>query len=158
MCRKHCKNHSPRHILQKPLATRKTKPNRKIRQKGLEKQCQKNKKKRIHFGADFDSKIMDFRQFSTSGTPRSAQNAPPGALSENASNSDGFWDAFFRIFMDLGSQIGGQKGSPEKQLLNFLYFFTTQNGIFQIFRILMDFTAIFNEISGFFYNFSIFFA
>ena len=44
MCRKHCKNHSPRHILQKPLATRKTQPNKKIRQKGLEKQCQKNKK------------------------------------------------------------------------------------------------------------------
>ena len=80
----------------------------------MEKQCQKNKKKRIHFGTDFDSKIMDFPQFSPSGTPKSAQNAAPGALLKNASNSDGFWDAFFRIFMDLGSQIGGQKGSPEK--------------------------------------------
>ena len=95
----------------------------------------KKQKKRIHFGADFDSKIMDFRQFSTSGTPRSAQNAPPGALSENASNLDGFWHAFFRISMDLGSQIGGQKGSPEKQLVSLLHIFTPQNGIFQIFRI-----------------------
>ena len=82
----------------------------------MEKQCQKNKKKGINFGADFDSKIMDFRQFSTSGTPRSAQNAAPGALVKNASNLDCFWDAFFRIFMDLGSQIGGQKGSLEKEL------------------------------------------
>ena len=106
MCRKHCKNHSPKHIIQEPTATRKTKPNRKITQKGLEKQCQKNKKKRIHFGADFDSKIMDFRQFSTSGTPRSVPNVAPDALVKNASILDGFWDAFFRISMDLGSQMG----------------------------------------------------
>ena len=132
------------HILQKPLATRKTKPNHKIMQKGMEKQCQKNKKKRIHFGADFGSKIMDFRLFSTSWTPRSAQNAPPGALSENASNLDGFWHAFFRISMDLGSQIGGQKGSPEKEFVSFLHIFTPQNGILQIFQILMDFSSIFN--------------
>ena len=104
----------------------------------------KKQKKRSHLGADFDSKIMDFRQFSSSGTPRSAQNAAPGALVKNASNLDGFWDAFFRIFMDLGSQIGGQKGSPEKQFVNFLHFFTSQNGIFQIFRILMDFSINFN--------------
>ena len=143
MCRKHCKNHSPRHILQKPLATRKTKPNRKIMQKRLEKQCQKNKKKRIHFGADFDSKIMDFRQFSTSWTPRSAQNAAPGALSENASNLDGFWDAFFRIFMDLGSQIGGQNRTPKKEFGSFLLKNAPQNGIFHIFRILLDFSSIF---------------
>ena len=140
MCRKHCKNHSPRHILQKPLATRKTKPNRKIRQKGLGKQCQKHKKKRIHFGADFDSKIMDFGHFSTSGTSRSAQNTAPGALLKTASNLDGFWDAFFRIFMDLGSQIGGQKGFPKKQSWTILQTFAPQNGIFQIFRILMDFS------------------
>ena len=143
MCRKHCKNHSPRHILQKPLATRKTKPNRKIRQKGLEKQCQKNKKKRIHFGADFDSKIMDFRQFSTSGTPRSAQYAAPGALLKTAANSDGFWDAFFRIFMDLGSQIGGQNRPPKKEFGSFWHIFAPQNRIFQIFRILLDFSTIF---------------
>ena len=79
----------------------------------------KKQKKRIHFGADFESKIMDFGHFSTSGTPRSAQNAPPGALSENASNSDGFWDAFFRISMDLGSHMGGQKGFPQKKLRPF---------------------------------------
>jgi len=85
---------------------------------------------------------MDFRQFSTSGTPRSAQNAPPGALSENASNLDGFWDAFFRIFMDLGSQIGGPKGTPEKEFVNFLLKNALQNGLFHIFRILMDFSAI----------------
>ena len=143
MCRKHCKNHSPRHILQKPLATRKTKPNRKIMQKGLEKPYQKNKKQRIHFGTDFDSKIMDFLQFSTSGTPRSGQNAAPGALSENASNSDGFWDAFFRIFMDLGSQIGGQKGFPKKQSWTIWQTFAPQNRIFQNFRILMHFSSIF---------------
>ena len=104
----------------------------------------KKQKKRIHFGADFDSKIMDFGHFSTSGTPRSAQNAPPGALSENASNLDGFWDAFFRIFMDLGSQIGGQKGFPKKEPWTILQTFAPQNGIFQIFWILMDFSSIFN--------------
>jgi len=87
---------------------------------------------------------MDFRQFSTSWTPRSAQNAAPGALSENASNSDGFWDAFFRIFMDLGSQIGGQKCSPEKEFVSFLHIFTPRNGILQIFRIFLDFSTIFN--------------
>ena len=90
----------------------------------------KKQKKRIHFGADFDSKIMDCGNFSTSGTPRSAQNAPPGALSENASNLDGFWDAFFRIFMDLGSQIGGQKGFPKKQPWTILQTFAPQNEIF----------------------------
>ena len=147
MCRKHCKNHTPKHILQKPLATRKTKPNQKIIQKGLEKQYQKTKKNRIHFGTDFDSKNMDFPQFSTSGTSKSAPNTPPGALLKNASNLDGFWDAFFRIFMDLGSQMGGQKGSPQKQFVNFLHFFSPQNALLQIFRIFLDFSTIFNEIS-----------
>jgi len=86
---------------------------------------------------------MDFGHFSTSWTPRSAQNAAPGALSENASNLDGFWDAFFRIFMDFGSQIGGQKGFPKKQSWTILQTFAPQNGNFHIFRILMDFSSIF---------------
>ena len=108
---------------------------------------QKNKKKRIHFGADFDSKIMDFRQFSTSGTPRSAQNAAPGALSENASNLDGFWNAFFQIFMDLGS-FGEPKAKSSSRFLPtsgepFYFKNAPQNGIFQIFRILLDFSTIF---------------
>jgi len=87
---------------------------------------------------------MDFRQFSTSGTPRSAQNAAPGALLKTASNSDGFWDAFFRIFMDLGSQIGGQNRPPKKEFVNFLLKNAPQNGIFHIFRILLDFSTISN--------------
>ena len=87
---------------------------------------------------------MDFRQFSASWTPRSAQNAAPGALLKNASNLDGFWDAFFRIFMDLGSQIGGQNRPPKKELVPFLLKNAPQNGIFHIFRILMDFSTIFN--------------
>ena len=75
----------------------------------------KNKKNESILEQILTPEIMDFRQFSTSWTRRSAQNAPTGALSKNAANWDGFWTAFFRIFMDLGSQIGGQKCSPEKE-------------------------------------------
>ena len=65
-------------------------------------------------------KSMDYPQFATSRTSKTAQNAAPGALLKNASNLEGFWDAFFRIFMDLGSQIGGQNRPPKKQFVNFL--------------------------------------
>ena len=99
---------------------------------------------------------MDFGQFSTSGTPRSAQNAAPGALVKNASNLDGFWDAFFRIFMDLGSQIGGQKGFPKKESWTILQTFAPQNGVLQIFWIFRDypqFSTKFPDVSTIFQYF-----
>ena len=69
MCRKPSKNHSPRHILQKPLATRKTKPNRKIRKKGLEKPCQKNKKKESIPEQILTQKSWIFGSFRPPGPP-----------------------------------------------------------------------------------------
>ena len=73
LCRKHCKHHSPRHILQKPLATRKTKPNRKIRQKGLEKPYQKNKKKTSISEQILTQKSCIFLNFRAPGPPEVLQ-------------------------------------------------------------------------------------
>ena len=78
MCRKHCKNHSPRHILQKPFATRKTTPNKKIRQKGLEKPYRKNQKRHSHLGADFDSKNHGFSSIFALREPQKCSKCSSG--------------------------------------------------------------------------------
>ena len=127
MCRKHCKNHSPRHILQKPLATRKPKPNRKIMPKVWKHNAKKTKKKNIHFGADFDSKNHGFSSIFDLLDPQKCSKCCSGCPCEKRCKLRRLLGRIFPDFHGFGLPNWRPKGTLLKSIrLQFALFCATK--------------------------------
>ena len=141
MCRKHCKTIVPDTFFKNHSQREKRNQTKKSGKKVWKNHTTKQKKSQTIGNRFWFQKSWIFFNFQPSGLQKCAKCCSRCPF-EKRFKFRRLLGRIFRIFMDLGSQIGDQKGSPEKQLWNFFHFLNLQNGISQIFRILMDFSTI----------------